>query len=182
MRRSGWRFCSSLNLAALRVRRLLGTCDPPGARGVFLPGLYRCAVLCGGYANEHLRFARLGQSSPLHEYPTHPRLPWLPLRSSNTIRSQCSALAPVRPGTTFQKEVFSFFAEMRQRFPDACGVFLKGRGLSEPEGRVPQPRKEYPVRVPRLERLSTDGSKSNRASSTSARKISPRHSPLSGSP
>ncbi len=43
--------------------------------------------------------------------------------------------------------------ELNPRFPDACGVFLKGRGLSteRSEGRV-QPRKEHPVRVPAASR------------------------------
>ncbi len=38
--------------------------------------------------------------------------------------------------------------ERRQRFQDVCAVFLERRGLSEPAGRVPQPRKEGRVRVP----------------------------------
>ncbi len=56
-------------------------------------------------------------------------------------------------------------------------MFLKGRGLSEPEGRVPQPRKEHPVRVPFRKPLSGDGSYARRRSLRSpspSRRTSPR--------
>ena len=125
MRRSGWRFCSSLNLAALRVRRLLGTCDPPGACGVFLPGLHRCAVLFGGYANERPRFARLGQSSPLHEYPTRPRLPFSPLNRSDTVRPRRLALLHCDWLRELSSSALAFWVEQILRFRDVHGVFLK---------------------------------------------------------
>ena len=60
--------------------------------------------------------------------------------------SRCACFAPIE---------FHFSVVMRPRFPDACGVFLERRGLSEPAGRVPQPPKERPVRIlPRCARAA----------------------------
>ena len=100
------------------------------AHGVFLPWLHRCAVLCGVYANERLRCARLGQSSPLQEHPARIRESWVQLNGKLNIECWSHAGAPPQVGKASRVDGYGA-VERQPRQPGMCGVFVKGRGLSE---------------------------------------------------
>jgi len=110
-----------------------------------------------------LTFASLGSDSP-RPFTNTPHIPGYVVAVRLSIQHRVSTLCEFwgkGSHTLLSSRSFCLCVEPQPQFPDACGVFLKGRGLSEPSAAralicVPsakhraavQPRKEHPVRVP----------------------------------